>query len=186
MLIVIKATTPLVEQHTVVLVMFKPHASLLCPSTQLLLNCSFGGWCFQSLLFETSRSSLSNRVTAEEVAAEHLTNSNCSRLIVLSVESSPCVAIIVCMLPFQPAGNAVDCQEWRQKVWILVTKGWFYVTIGDMATVNFTHNECMNVWCKWRTGCSFQCNLNLGMFFGLRMTITCHMLCVLPLSLLVG
>ena len=102
MLIFIKATTPLVEHHAVVLVMFKPHSSLLCPSTQSLLNCSFGEWCFQSSLFETSLSSLFNGVTVEKVAAKHLTNPNCYRLIVLSVESSPRVTINVHAAP--PAG----------------------------------------------------------------------------------
>ena len=64
------------------------------PSTQSLLNrllleSSAAG----SLLFDTSRISLSNGVTAEEVAAEHLMNQNCSRFVFLSAESSLCVAM---------------------------------------------------------------------------------------------
>ena len=117
MLIFIKVTTPLVEHHDVVLVMFKPHASLLCPSTQSLLNrllLESGAAGFS--LFKTSWSSLSNGVTVEEVTAEHLTNPNFSRLTVLSAESSPRVTSNVRTPPLQPAGNAGDRQEWHQQV----------------------------------------------------------------------
>ena len=40
--------------------------------------------------------------------------------------------------------------------------GFTYVTIGDIATVNFTHDECINVWCKWRAGCSCHHLCNSG------------------------
>ena len=44
-------------------------------------------------------------MTAEEVSAEHLMNSNCSRLAFLSAESSPRVVVIVCTLrDQQPPG----------------------------------------------------------------------------------
>ena len=118
MFILIKATTPLIKHHAVVLVMFKSHASFLCPSTQSLLNrlllergavnsrCSkhHGYHC----LTEWQKRRLRHRAPHEFK----------SRLIVLSAESSPRVTSNVCMLPLQLTGNAGDCQEWCQKAWI--------------------------------------------------------------------
>ena len=74
MLILIEVTTPLTEHHAVFLFMFKPR-----PSTQsLLIRLSFllESSTAGSSLFDTLWSSLSNGVTAEEVAAEHLMNLN--------------------------------------------------------------------------------------------------------------
>ena len=63
-------------------------------------------------------------MTAEEVAAEHLTNPNFSRLTVLSAESSPRVTINVRTPPLQPADNADDRQEWHQEAWMVLCRHW--------------------------------------------------------------
>ena len=64
------------------------------PSTQSLLNrLLLESNAAGSLLFDASWISLSNGVTAEEVATEHFMNPNCSRFVFLSAESSLCVAM---------------------------------------------------------------------------------------------
>ena len=108
------------------------------PSTQSLLNrllleSSVAG----SSLFKASRSSLSNGVTAEEVAAEHLMNLNCSTFIVLFAESSPRVAMFT-RRPSSRLMTLVIAKNGARKHEFSCL-GMVYVAIGDVATVNFTH-----------------------------------------------